>query len=576
MGKLGFLLPCIAVAAIATPSTADACGGLFCDRPPPIVDLPPSEQPMPIPIDQTGEDILFAVTDDAVEVQVQIQYEGDADEFAWIIPMLSPPVGYGVGSDALLQAVKAATQPVLTIRTDPDPCALGGTDAFTTGLSPSTTAPGTASMSSGGGPEGGADVVVFAQTKVGVFDIVVLSGTSAAEVLEWLDVNGYAQDPEAEAILDEYLAEGHVFAAVKLHNGADVDEVHPIVFRFDHAEPCVPLRLTRIASVDDLQVRVYYLGDHRAVPTNYRHVVINPVALGISAGRYASVVAAAVDVDHADGRAFVTEWAGSSNRVPRTGIRDPQWNPQAFVDLAFEEIGPRLEAQDLYTCDEFGGGCGSLHPLVDGLLAEYLPVPEGLSPDAFYGDLAAHIDEIDAQAWGDGSEFAAAMQERIVDPGEHALELLDTYPYLTRLFTLISPHEMTEDPIFHQNADLEDTPLNRVVAERLMCSGDSLYTLDDGREVFVPRGSGWPSIPGMPAAEDVEDVPTIGAPIPVVDNTQTIDELLAAYNASVGWPAADDGGGAGMEGCGCRSHVNAPASLGACVLLVLGLRRRQR
>ena len=288
----------------------------------------------------------------------------------------------------------------------------------------------------------------------------------------------------------------------------------------------------------------------------------------------------------------MTEWAGPSNAVSRTGIFDLRWNAEAFIDLPLEEIGLQLVNQGLYACDDFGGGCGSLHPLLDGLLAEYLPVPEGLSPEAFYGDLAAHVDEIDRQAWRDGSEFAAAMQERIVDPGENAYELLQTYPFLTRLFTLISPHEMIEDPIFHQNADLPEVSATSVVEQRITCNADSLYTLPDGRELFVPFSGPWPVIPGMPAAEDVEEVPTVGAPIPIVDNTELIDELLADYHASVRWPRPDDDGGGsdygndtdtdtGMaggngEGCGCRSDANAPTALGAFVLLVLGWRGRRR
>ena len=35
-------------------------------------------------------------------------------------------------------------------------------------------------------------------------------------------------------------------------------------------------------------------------------------------------------------------------------------------------------------------------------------------------------------------------------------QLLQTWPYLTRMYTLISPHEMIEDPLFHP-ADLSST-----------------------------------------------------------------------------------------------------------------------
>ena len=48
----------------------------------------------------------------------------------------------------------------------------------------------------------------------------------------------------------------------------------------------------------------------------------------------------------------------------------------------------------------------------------------------------------------------------------------------------------------------------------------------------------------MPWVEEIDEVPQSGAPMVLVDNTDTIDDLLRDYNASVGWP----------RGCGsCRA-----------------------
>jgi hypothetical protein len=61
---------------LATPaSSAWACGGLFCSPAQPVV--------------QEGEDILFVVDGDDVEMHVRIRYAGPAEEFAWIVPV--PP-----------------------------------------------------------------------------------------------------------------------------------------------------------------------------------------------------------------------------------------------------------------------------------------------------------------------------------------------------------------------------------------------------------------------------------------------------------------------------------------------------
>ena len=50
--------------------------------------------------------------------------------------------------------------------------------------------------------------------------------------------------------------EGHLFVALKLKHGADTEEIHPIVLRYEGNEPCIPIRLTRIAAVEDTTLLV--------------------------------------------------------------------------------------------------------------------------------------------------------------------------------------------------------------------------------------------------------------------------------------------------------------------------------
>ena len=42
---------------------------------------------------------------------------------------------------------------------------------------------------------------------------------------------------------------------------SDVSQIHPITLRYAGAEPCVPIRLTRIAAQDDMEIRALFL-DH--------------------------------------------------------------------------------------------------------------------------------------------------------------------------------------------------------------------------------------------------------------------------------------------------------------------------
>ena len=64
-----------------------ACGGFFCDTPPPD----PYDPTVELPVAQSGEQIVFGVDDGTVTAHVLISYEGDADAFAWVLPVPGEP-----------------------------------------------------------------------------------------------------------------------------------------------------------------------------------------------------------------------------------------------------------------------------------------------------------------------------------------------------------------------------------------------------------------------------------------------------------------------------------------------------
>lgn len=393
---------------------------------------------------------------------------------------------------------------------------------------------------------------VHYQGTVGAFDVAVIGGSSADEVMQWLGDNGFQQDPAARPILEQYITEGHLFAAFRLSNGAGTDTIHPVALRFpDWSEACIPLRLTRIAAEEDMRVRALFLGDARAVPRNWRHVIPNPLQLNWvgQAQNYDATVSLAVDEPPANGRAFITEYAGPSDIVATDGLWNPAWNPVAFEGVDATQVVDLLQNQQLVNC-EFGP-CVYNHPLIEGILRQFLPVPNGVAPDAFYRCLSCYAGDIDATAW-DAAGFARALDDRIVEPGRRALEMLQAWPYLTRLFTTISPFEMTVDPLFHQNFDLiPQRDILRSVTQRFLCNGDSVAILPDGREVYLPNGIVWPDFGDqMPASETIEMVPPTGAPEVEQSNTARIDELLWEYNCQFGWPsvAACRDGGTGTSG----------------------------
>ena len=74
--SVGLLGACL-LGVGAQPSRASACGGFFCQS---------------APMNQAGENILFSIEDDrSMTAYVQIFYQGEADAFAWILPLPSVP-----------------------------------------------------------------------------------------------------------------------------------------------------------------------------------------------------------------------------------------------------------------------------------------------------------------------------------------------------------------------------------------------------------------------------------------------------------------------------------------------------
>jgi MYXO-CTERM domain-containing protein len=562
-----------------------------------------------MPVDQTGENVLFVIDGPTVEAHIQIQYDPrtNAENFAWVIPVSAIPE-LSIGSDPLFQALLAGSVPSYGLTTTSacqgDPGGDGG------GFPPG----GFISAPDGGGANFEPEVVLH--EVIGALEVTVLSGGSATELVAWLDDNGYQQDPKALPILEEYVQNGWMFAAVKLAHQSGFDQIHPLVLRYTGVEACVPLKLTRIAAQDDMAVRTFFLGDDRVAPTNYDHVLVNPLKLDWlnQADNYTEVITLAVDEAGANGKAWVTEYAGPSNVL--SSVYSDAWDPSVFLTIDPTEVMDQLTAWDLGLCGtDFTGGCTFPHPLMPALVREFLPVPDGVDEAAFYECLSCYADQIDMTAW-DGDAFAAAFAARIVDPAFHADELLTTWPYLTRMFTTISPNEMTVDPIFHVHPDLPEVDnRNQFAVQAQHCDSSSAVTLPDGRVVFIPAGGDWPDFQAeMPWVEDVTEIPDARVPpIPTIDNTETIDTLLASYNQSQGWPpsgGAGDGGdgtgtgtsgewgdggtasgadtdagagggqGGGEEtaGCGCTSGESpAPGWLGLVGLVAgAGLRRRRR
>ena len=93
--SLGFLG--VFAMSIAPIRDAQACGGFFCNN--------------QNPVDQSAERVVFALEDSGdITMHVQIFYQGESEDFAWIVPVPSNPKLF-VSTDMLFQALDWPTNP---------------------------------------------------------------------------------------------------------------------------------------------------------------------------------------------------------------------------------------------------------------------------------------------------------------------------------------------------------------------------------------------------------------------------------------------------------------------------------
>ena len=72
-------------------------------------------------VDQSSEQIIFNQEGDLTTMMVRIRYTGEAQDFAWVIPVPSTPT-ISTGSDLLFTDLELATRPVFNLQRDGAGC----------------------------------------------------------------------------------------------------------------------------------------------------------------------------------------------------------------------------------------------------------------------------------------------------------------------------------------------------------------------------------------------------------------------------------------------------------------------
>lgn len=514
------------------PSPASACGGLFCN----------GSQP----VNQTAERIVFSVNDDdTTSAIIEIRYEGEAMDFAWVLPVPGTP-DVGVSSTQALDRIQQLTNPSYRLQvTVEGTCrtqefADAGFDAATT-----------ADASSGDGG-GGPPVRVLDSGSVGPFDFATIAvdpatADPADAALTWLTDNGFAVTPMTAEVLGPYLAGGLNLIAFRLSKGNDVGAIRPVLLRYTGSTPMIPIRPTALAATDDMGILVWVLGPARAVPTNYLSLELNESHIDWfrpSAG-YAALVSAAAD--EAGGQGFVTEMSNSTLLFTEAAF--PGWQGRLWASLTeMDWTGRDGELLDnlLANFGSMDGAREALDATVPNDVLSCTPPADGPGWDRVPGRSCFYsIEDIVGM---EPAVVLAEFERMVIEPLRATQAILDGQPRFTRLFTTMSAEEMTVDPFFDFNADLPAVS-NQHVAERIIeCNPDVWFSDAPWRTVLasgdVVRGVGgsWPTAllsAELPANDRILRYGTSGPGAVLEDNGDAIEAAIRMANAR--YPAGSRG-----------------------------------
>ncbi len=509
--------------ALHAPS-ASACGGFFCSQ--------------AQPVNQAAERIIFANNGDGtVTAVIQIMYEGPSESFSWLLPISSVPDAEGeieVASDVAFQRLQAATDPQYNLNTRTE-----GTCRSDGFLGVANGSAGSADSDTGGVPAPqtpGAGVTVAASGVVGAFDWTALAldpalDDPAGAALEWLTANGYDVLPQSAELIGPYLESGMYLLALKLVKGSPTGSIRPLVLTYDGDLPSIPIKLTGVAANDDMGVMTWMLSDARAVPFNYNALELNEARINWfnASANYGDVVTAAAN--DSGGQGFVTEFAGESTDLG--GVIWPDFeesNWQALQGQVYGSFGELFDAT-YYQYGSYDGFWDAVRTAVV-LPANVAFADFQLCPQCYSRSVTLSP-----------STYLRAIETSVIQPLRRVQRLVDSRPFVTRMYSTMSAGDMTVDPVFTFNPGLPAVS-NIHTADRVIECSPNVYSFEAPWRIELPQGGvirgtaadvgSWPSaVDAQPANLRVLTLSDTGVGVVDKDNSAQINQMLAAYNASV-------------------------------------------
>jgi hypothetical protein len=372
MRKIGLLAAAAIGAAlwfVGGEREAAACGGCF---------VQPDESTV-----VNDHRMVFAISSQETILWDQIEYDGDPQEFAWVLPVRQG-ARIELSRDEWITALDATSRP----RIQAPRQAFGVFDGEGGGCGCGVT--DFASASAGRGDDGPPPVEVVSQKVVGPYETVIVRSTDPEALQGWLRDNGYAVPPGIEPVIAQYTGEGFDFVALRLRPGQGIRAMKPVRIVTPGADPTLPLRMVAAGVGANVGLTLFVISEGRYRPQNFPEALIDDEKLlwdnAESRSNYQEL---ALDtMAEGDGRTWLAEFAGKPVVVGG--------EPQSL------EESTRLGTTTLYSA--YYGACRG-----QWRTPEASPLPE---------EDAGHDTELDAGSGDAGESDAGESDAGESDAGE--------------------------------------------------------------------------------------------------------------------------------------------------------------
>ena len=171
--------------------------------------------------------------------------------------------------------------------------------------------------SRGGDDMGAAGGVVVEQASIGPYDYAVLKADDETAMLQWLDDNHYFVPAGTDGRGQALHPPGRATSSRSSCAAASRGRHHAGRAALRQSDlPMIPITLTRSAPSTNMGIQVWMLGEARAIPRNYYHVVARRPADLVRQLRATTTASSSTRCTRRRGKhGFITEYAGAERVV---------------------------------------------------------------------------------------------------------------------------------------------------------------------------------------------------------------------------------------------------------------------